>query len=158
MKFKLLQIQKWCRFQNKGEISEMNIIVSTPVYERCFAEMKTKKTLEFKQKALSEAEEVERKGIGRGGGRPQPLERSPPSSGIPKGRGRVPTSSKPVGVPGKQSSSHKHNPFSALAAVVKQSAKAAKRKEPDFDDGDEGEEGQKKFRVDREGPSQAIAP
>ena len=47
-----------------SEISEMNIIVSTPVYERCFAEMKMKKTPEFKQKALSGVEEVEQKGVG----------------------------------------------------------------------------------------------
>ena len=47
-----------------SEISEMNIIVSTPVYEQCFADMKMKKTPEFKQKALSEVEEVEWKGIG----------------------------------------------------------------------------------------------
>ena len=100
--------------------------------------MKMKKTLEFKQKALSEAEEVEQKGVGQGGGRPQPPERSPPSGGISKGRGRAPASSKPMGVPGKQSSGHKHNPFSALATAAKQSAKAAKRKKPDFDDGDEG--------------------
>ena len=72
--------------------------------------MKTKKTLEFKQKALSEGE-VEWKGVGRGGGRPQPPEKLPPSGGISKGRGRVLASSKPVSVPGKQSSGHKHNPF-----------------------------------------------
>ena len=47
-----------------SEISEMNIIVSTPVHEQCFADMKMKKTPEFKQKALSEAEEVEQKGVG----------------------------------------------------------------------------------------------
>ena len=47
-----------------SEILKMNIVVSTPVYERCFADMKMKKTLEFKQKALSEAEEVEQKGVG----------------------------------------------------------------------------------------------
>ena len=46
-----------------SEISKMNIVVSTPVYERCFVKMKTKKTLEFKQNALSEGE-VERKGVG----------------------------------------------------------------------------------------------
>ena len=126
-----------------SEISEMNIIVSTPVYEQCFADMKMKKTPEFKQKALSEVEEVEQKGVGRGGGRPQPLGRSPPSGGIPTGRGRAPTSSKPMGAPGKQSSGHKHNPFSALATAAKQSAKAAKKKTPDYDDGDEGKRARK---------------
>ena len=47
-----------------SEISKMNIIVSSPVYEWCFAEMKMKKTPEFKQRALSEVEEVEWKGVG----------------------------------------------------------------------------------------------
>ena len=121
-----------------SEISEMNIIVSTPVYEWCFADMRMKRTPEFKQKALSRAEEVEWKGVGQGNGRPQPPERSPPSGGIPKGRGRAPTSSKPIGVPRKQSSGHKHNPFSVLATAAKQSTKATKRKKLDFDDGDEG--------------------
>ena len=116
-----------------------------------------KKTLEFKQKALSEVDKVEQKGVGQGGGRPQPSERSPPSGGIPKGRGKVPTSSKPMGVPGKQSSGHKHNPFSALATAAKQSAKAAKRKKPDYDDGDEGKRARKKFQVGRECPSLAVA-
>ena len=104
--------------------------------------MKMKKTPKFKQKALLEVEEVEQKGVGQGGGKPQPLGRSPPSGGISKGRGRVPTSSKPMGVLGRHSSGHKHNPFSALATAAKQSAKAAKRKmppwdPPDYDDGDE---------------------
>ena len=112
-----------------SEISETNIIVSTPVYERCFADMKMKKTPEFKQKAVSEVE-VEQKGVGQGGGRPQPSGRSPPSGGALKGRGRALTSSKPMGVPGRHSSHRKHNPFSALATAPKQSAKAAKRKMP----------------------------
>ena len=55
----------------------------------------------------------------------------------------MPTTSKPLGVPGKQSSGHKHNPFSALATAAKQSAKAAKRKMPDYDDGDEGKRARK---------------
>ena len=118
--------------------------------------MKMKKTLEFKQKALSEAEEVEWKGVGQGGGRPQPLERSPPSSGIPKGRGRAPTSSKPMGVPGKQSSGHKHNPFSALAAAAKQSVKAAKGKKPDFDDGDEGRKARRSSELIENAPHKQL--
>ena len=124
-----------------NEISEINIVVSTPVYERCFVEMKMKKTPEFKQKALSEGE-VEWKGVGQGGGRPQPPERSPPSGGMSKGRGRAPASSKPVSVPGKQSSGQKHNPFSVLATAAKQSAKATKKRKLDFD----GEEDGKKAR------------
>ena len=42
-----------------------------------------------------------------------------------------------MGVPGKQSSGRKHNPFSALATAARQSAKAAKRKMVDCEDGDE---------------------
>ena len=45
-------------------ISETNIIVSTPVYEQCFADIKTKKMPKIKQKILSEAEEAEQKGVG----------------------------------------------------------------------------------------------
>ena len=41
--------------------------------------------------------------------------------------GRAPTSTRPVGVPGKQASAWKHNLFSALAAATSQSAKAAKK-------------------------------
>ena len=99
--------------------------------------MKTKKTPEFKQKALSEGE-VEWKGVGQGGGRPQPPERSPPSGGMSKGRGRVLASSKPMSIPGKQSSGWKHNPFSVLATAAKQSAKATKKRKLDFDDEDDG--------------------
>ena len=50
----------------------------------------------------------------------------------------MPAFSKPMSVPGKQSSGCKHNPFSALATAAKQSAKAAKRKRLNFDDEDEG--------------------
>ena len=49
-----------------------------------------------------------------------------------------------MGVPGRHSSDHKHNPFSALATAARQSVKATKRKlppcdenNPDYDDGDE---------------------
>ena len=105
-----------------------------------------KKTPEFKQKALSEVEKVERKGVGQGGGRPQPSGKSPPSGGVLKGRGRVLTSSKPMGVPGRLSSGHKHNPFSALATVAKQSAKATKRKMPPQDDPYDDEDELKRAR------------
>ena len=47
-----------------SEISESNIIVSTPVYEQCFVDMKTKKTPRIKQKIISEAEKAEQKGMG----------------------------------------------------------------------------------------------
>ena len=48
----------------------------------------------------------------------------------------MPTSSKPMGVPGRHSSDCKHNPFSALATAARQSTKAAKRKSPPWDDPD----------------------
>ena len=41
-----------------------------------------------------------------------------------------------MGVPGRHSSDHKHNPFLALATAARQSAKAAKRKSPPWDDND----------------------
>ena len=47
-----------------GEISESNIIVSTPMYEQCFADMKTKRTPKIKQKIILEAEKVQQKGMG----------------------------------------------------------------------------------------------
>ena len=57
-----------------------------------------------------------------------------------------------MGVPGRHSSDHKHNPFSALATATKQSAKAAKRKSPpqddngpDYDDGDEQKRARRGF-------------
>ena len=50
----------------------------------------------------------------------------------------MPTSVKPVGVTGRQSSGWKHNPFCTLAAATMQSAKAA-RKQPPPDDDDEGD-------------------
>ena len=50
-----------------------------------------------------------------------------PGDGSSWGRGRAPTSTKPVGVPRKQASGQKHNLFSALAAATAQSAKAAKK-------------------------------
>ena len=46
-----------------SEISESNIIVSTPVYERCFADMKTKMSLRIKQKITLEVEKAEWKGM-----------------------------------------------------------------------------------------------
>ena len=43
---------------------------------------------------------------------------------------------KPTGVPGKQESGQKHNPFSTLAAAAAQSAKAAKKRPSPSDDDD----------------------
>ena len=53
---------------------------------------------------------------------------------------------KPTGVPGKQESGWKYNPFSALAAATAQSAKAAKKR-PSHDDNDlDYEKGKKRAR------------
>ena len=53
---------------------------------------------------------------------------------------------KPTGVPGKQESGQKYNPFSALAAAAAQSAKAAKKR-PSHDDNDpDYEKGKKRAR------------
>ena len=57
-----------------------------------------------------------------------------------------------MSVPGKQSSGHKHNPFSALATAAKQSAKATKRKKPDFDDGDEGKKARRSSELTEKVP------
>ena len=46
-------------------------------------------------------------------------------------------SSKAVAIPGKAQSSRKHHPFSAMAAVVAQSARAAKKR-PHSPDGEDG--------------------
>ena len=79
------------------------------------------------------AAKAKQKGVGRGGGRAAPPAGSTPSGGTPRGRGKAPTSVKPTGVPGRQQSSCKHNPFSALASAMKQSAKAAKKRPPPHD-------------------------
>ena len=70
--------------------------------------------------------------------------------------GRVPTSSKPMGVPGKQSSGYKHNPFSALATAAKQSAKATKRKKPNYDDGDEGKRARRSSELVEKAPCKQL--
>ena len=59
-------------------------------------------------------------------------------------------------VPGKQSSGHKHNPFSALAAAAKQSVKAAKRKKLDFDDGDEGKKARRSSELIEKAPHKQL--
>ena len=104
-------------------IQESNIIVSTPVFDQCVSDfsMKQKKTPTFK-----ELEQIDKKqkGTGRGGGRP--VSPMGPAPGSGKGRGKPPTLKKKV--PGKEQSSRKYDPFSALANVTKKSAKAAKRK------------------------------
>ena len=72
-----------------------------------------------------------------------------PSSEAPKGWGKAPTSVKPTGVPGKQESGWKHNPFSTLAAAAAQSAKAAKKRQSPHDDDDlDYEKDQKRARRD----------
>ena len=106
-------------------IQESNIIVSTPVFDQCVSDfsMKQKKTPTFK-----ELEQIDKKqkGTGRGGGRP--VSPMGPAPGSGRGRGKPPTLKKKV--PGKEQSSRKYDPFSALANATKKSAKAAKRKRP----------------------------
>ena len=68
----------------------------------------------------------------------------------------MPTSSKPMGVPGKQSSGQKHNPFSVLATAAKQSVKAAKRKKPDYDDGDEGKRARRSSKLVEKAPHKQL--
>ena len=106
-------------------IQESNIIVSTPVFDQCVSDfsMKQKKTPTFKE---LEQNEKKQKGTGRGGGRP--VSPTGPAPGSGRGRGKPPTPKKKV--PGKEQSSRKYDPFSALATATKQSAKAAKRKRP----------------------------
>ena len=106
--------------------------------------MKTKQTLTFKTQELKiiaaklKAAKAKQKGVGRGGGGAAPPAGSAPSGGAPRGRGKAPTSAKPTGVPGRQQSSHKQNPFSVLASATKQFAKAPKKRPPphdsDYDD------------------------
>ena len=110
-------------------IQESNIIVSTPVFDQCISDfsMKTKQTPKFKKQELEKATKEQRKGVGRGGGGAVPPAKTAPGDGASQGRGRVPTSIRPVGVPGKQASAWKHSPFSALAAATSQLAKAAKK-------------------------------
>ena len=64
-------------------IEESNIIVSTPVFDHIAYSMKTKKTLEFKERDLQK-HEVRKKGVGRGAGK-VPVEGKPAPGG---GRGR----------------------------------------------------------------------
>ena len=75
-----------------------------------------------------------------------PPARAVPSNGAPRGWGKAPTSAKPTGVPGKQESGQKQNPFSALAATAAQSAKAAKKRPSPHDDDLDYEKGQKRAR------------
>ena len=91
-----------------------------------------KKTLKVKDKGMREL-----KGVGQGGGGVAPPAEAAPSSGAPRGQGKTPTSMNPTGVPGKQESGQKHNPFSALAAAAAQSAKAAKKRPSPHDDDDD---------------------
>ena len=143
-------------------IQESNIIVSTPVFDQCVSEfsMKMKQTRTFKKQELKiiaakeKAVKAKQKGVGRGDGGAAPPAGSTLSGGAPRGWGRAPTSAKPMGVTGRQQSSCKHNPFSALASAMKQSAKAAKKRPPPCDsDGDDDpdynyEDNQKRARRD----------
>ena len=115
--------------------------------------MKMKQTLTFKKQELKiiavkeKAAKAKQKGVGRGGSGAAPPAGSAPSGGAPRGWVKAPTSTKPTGLPGRQQSSHKCSPFSALVSATKQSAKAAKKRpppcdsdnddDPDYDYGDD---------------------
>ena len=126
-----------------SEISESNIMVDTPVYNRCLVDMTCeKKQPKVKAKgvaALKAVEEAKEKGMGHGDGGA-----APPATTAPSGRGRrcAPSSVKSgKGVPGKGESHHKNNPFSTLATATKKSAGAVKRKLPPHDLGSVGSVG-----------------
>ena len=115
-----------------SEISESNIMVDTPVYNRCLVDMThEKKQPKVKAKglaALKAVEEAKKKGMGHGDGGAAPPVTTVPSD---RGRGCAPSSVKSgKGVPGKGESHHNNNPFSALATATKKSAGAVKRKLP----------------------------
>ena len=100
--------------------------------------------LKVKDKGMREL-----KGVGQDGGGAAPTAGAAPSSGAPGGQGKTPTSMKPTGVPGKQASGWKHNPFSTLAAAAAQSAKAVKKRPSQCDDDDpDYENDQKRARRD----------
>ena len=71
---------------------------------------------------------------------------------------------KPTGVPGKQASGWKHNPFSTLAAAATQSAKAAKKwppsddNDPDYDYEDDRKCSRKNPNLDEYQKGAAKAP
>ena len=52
---------------------------------------------------------------------------------------------KPVAIPGKAQSSRKHHPFSEMAAVAAQSARAAKKRPHSLDEKDSGKQAHKKL-------------
>ena len=115
-----------------NEISESNIMVDTPVYNRCLVYMTCeKKQPMVKAKglaALKVVEEAKKKGLGHGDGGV-----APPVTTVPSGRGRgcAPSSAKSgKGVPIKGGNHQKNNPFSTLATATKKSAGAVKRKLP----------------------------
>ena len=126
-----LNLGKGKNRKRNDHIQESNIIVSIPVFDQCVSEfrMKEKQTPKIKRKRMKELV-----GVGQSGGAVAPPVGAAPSGGSSQGRGRGPTSAKPAGVPGKQASGWKHNPFSTLAAVTAQSAKAAKKQPPPDDD------------------------
>ena len=110
-----------------SKISESNIVVYTPVYNRCLVDM-THEKIQPKVKAkglaaLEAVEEAKKTGIGHGDGGV-----APPAPAAPSGRGRrhAPTSAKSrKNVLGK-GESHRF----ALATATRRSAGAAKRKYP----------------------------
>ena len=82
--------------------------------------MKQKKTPTFKELEIDKKQ----KGTGRGGGRP--VSPMGPAPGSGRGRGKPPTLKKKV--PGKEQSSRKYDPFSALANTTKKVRQGRKTK------------------------------
>ena len=63
-------------------IKESNIIVSTPVFDNIVCSMKTKKTVEFKEKELQKQEaRAQKKGVGHGAGSTQEERKPAPGGG-----------------------------------------------------------------------------
>ena len=101
--------------KRNDHIQELNIIVSTPVFDQCVSEfsMKKKQIPKFKSKELKKIDKAEKaakekqKGVGPGGAGAVPLAGTASGGGASRCRGRAPASAKPVGVPGKQASGQK---------------------------------------------------
>ena len=78
-----------------SKISESNIVVDTPVYNRCLVDMThEKKQPKVKAKGLSAlrvVEEAKKKGVGHGDGGAAPPAPAAPSG---RGRGHAPTSTR----------------------------------------------------------------
>ena len=95
-----------------SDISESNIMVDTPVYNRCLVDMThEKKQPKVKAKglaALKAVEEAKKKGVGHGDGGAAPPAMTAPSS---RGRGHAPSYVSGKGVPRKVRATVRTTPF-----------------------------------------------